>query len=151
MRPRSLGRPAQHRAADCRHGGSDKCQAASRPEPGFDPDALLASLQKTQPGRPSGPPRSAAPKGPTQAEQAQAAREAEGKARAAINDFNSQLAAQLTRAWHVNCGAESSIRIRVRVQLARDGSLAEAPKLVDYPSDTAITDPVKKLARSDAI
>jgi outer membrane biosynthesis protein TonB len=122
----------------------------SRPDPGFDLDALAASLQKSQPPRPGGAARSAAPKGPSQEELDIARREAEGRARAAMNDFNSQMADQLRRAWHVNCAEASSVRIRVRVRLQRDGSLIEA-KLVDYPSDTAISDPVVRAAATRAL
>lgn len=125
-------------------------RAASRPDPGFNLDALAASLQKDMPARPGGAIRPAAPKGPSQEELDIARREAEGKARAATNDFNSQMVEQLRRAWHVNCGVESSVRIRVRVQLGKDGSLIEA-KLVDYPSDTAIADPVTRAAATRAL
>ena len=59
---------------------------------------------------------------------------------------------QLRRAWHVNCAVEGvqAVRIRVRVELARDGSLTQA-KLVDYPSDTAIADPVVRAAATRAL
>jgi outer membrane biosynthesis protein TonB len=121
----------------------------ARPDPGFDLDALAASLQKNQPGRPGGAARPAQKQGPSQAELDAARREAEGKARAAVNDFNSQLADQLGRAWHVNCAAESGVRIRVRVELNRDGSLNQA-KLVDYVSEDAISDPVVRAAATRA-
>jgi outer membrane biosynthesis protein TonB len=122
----------------------------SRPTPGFNLDDLAASIQKDMPARKTGSAQSSVAKGPSQQELDIARREAEGRAKAATNDFNSQLASQLQRAWHVNCGAEASVRIRVRVQLARDGSLAEA-KLVDYASDTAITDPVTRAAATRAL
>lgn len=128
-------------------------KAATRPDPGFDLDALAASIQKNQPGRPSGAAQSSAPKGPTQAQLDIQAREAEGRATAAINDFNSQLASQLQRAWHPNCAAPGlfALRIRVRIELGRDGSLNQA-ELVDYKAGLdSIKDPAAQAAAGRAL
>lgn len=124
----------------------------ARPDPGFDLDALAASLQKNRPQKSSGAARSAADKGMAQIEADLRARAAEGDSRAAINDFTSAVADQLGRAWRPNCGVEgtSTLRIRVRLRLNRDGSLIDA-KLVDYPSEASISDPVTRAAATRAL
>jgi hypothetical protein len=70
-----------------------------------------------------------------------------------MNDFNSRMADQVRRAWHPNCAltGTSGVRIRVRVQLARDGSVT-LNELADYPSLKALEgDPVKYPAAARAI
>jgi protein TonB len=125
--------------------------APSRPAPGLDLDALAQSISRT-PRAPSGPPQSSAPKGPTREELDLQQRAAEGAAKAAINDFRAGIADQLSRAWRPNCGVEgvSALRIRVRLTIARDGGLIEA-KLVDYPDENAIGDPVVRAAATRAM
>lgn len=126
--------------------------AASRPAPGLDLDALAQSIQADRPSRTSGSARSSAAKGPSRQETDLQKRAAEGAARAAVVDFTSAVADQVGRVWRPNCGVAgaANLRIRVRLRLNADGSLIDA-KLVDYPNDAAISDPVTRAAATRAL
>ena len=151
--PSPLPKPAEKTPAE--KAPAPKAQPKASPEPKIPPskpvdlNALAKSIQSSSP---AGPPRSAAPKGPSRAELDLQAREiAEGQARA-IRQFNVGIGEQLGRAWRPNCGVEgaSSLRIQVRISLARDGRLMSA-ELPQQGDPNLIRDPVLKAAALRAL
>ena len=113
-------------------------------------DALAQSLAKTAPAAPSPP--SGAKAGPTQAELDAEARQAEGQARAAMQDAFGQIVKKIGDAWNVSCAnsADLSVVVRLRIDLNADGGLVRA-KLEDYPSIDAIQDARVRAAALSAL
>jgi protein TonB len=91
--------------------------AAAKPAPhqDVDLDKLLASVSKGG-GRPAGPPRSSAAKGPTRAETAPQARPAVGAGLSA--NALTGLQDELRRRWNPNCDVEGGRDVQVRVVFA---------------------------------
>jgi outer membrane biosynthesis protein TonB len=97
-------------------------------QPAFDPDAVLASLEKNS--HAAGARHSAAPRGPTRPETAVQARLAPGAGSAVGQAALADLGSQLARLWNPNCQVEggADVVVNVTFQLGPGGRLLGQPQ-----------------------
>jgi outer membrane biosynthesis protein TonB len=119
---------------------------AKAAQPAFDPDAILASLDKAS--KAAGARHAAAPRGPTRAETAVQARLAPGAGSAISASSMNDLGAELQRLWNPNCDVAggADVIIQVSFQLGPGGRLMGAPQA----SGENAADPVVKAASDRA-
>jgi outer membrane biosynthesis protein TonB len=119
---------------------------AKAAQPSFDPDALLASLDK--PSKAAGARRSAAARGPARPETAVQARLAPGAGSAVSASALADLGTELQRLWNPNCDVRggADVQIKVSFQLGPGGRLMGAPEASGENS----SDPVVKAASDRA-
>jgi protein TonB len=119
---------------------------AKAAQPSFDPDALLASLDK--PSKAAGARRSAAARGPARPETAVQARLAPGVGSAVSASALADLGTELQRLWNPNCDVRggADVQIKVSFQLGPGGRLTGAPEASGENS----SDPVVKAASDRA-
>jgi protein TonB len=119
---------------------------AKAAQPSFDPDALLASLDK--PSKAAGARRSAAARGPARPETAVQARLAPGAGSAVSASALADLGTELQRLWNPNCDVQggADVQIKVSFQLGPGGRLMGAPEASGENS----SDPVVKAASDRA-
>ena len=114
--------------------------------PSFDPDAVLASLDKAS--KATGARRSSAPRGPNRAETAVVARVAPGSGSAISSSVLSDLQGDLQRLWNPNCDVPggADVVIKASFQLGFGGRLVGAPEA----SGETSSDPVVRAASDRA-
>jgi outer membrane biosynthesis protein TonB len=112
----------------------------------FDPDAILASLDK--PSKAAGARRSSAPRGPNRSETAVQARLAPGEGSAVSASAMADLGTELQRLWNPNCDVAggADVVIQVSFQLGFGGRLIGPPQA----SGENASDPVVKAASDRA-
>ena len=117
--------------------------------PSFDPDAVLASLDKaSKASKAAGARRSSAPRGPNRAETAVVARVAPGAGSAISSSVLSDLQGDLQRLWNPNCDVPggADVVIKASFQLGFGGRLVGAPEA----SGETSSDPVVRAASDRA-
>jgi outer membrane biosynthesis protein TonB len=119
---------------------------AKAEEPAFDPDAVLASLNKAS--KAAGSRHTAAPRGPTRPETAVQARLAPGTGSQVSASALSDLGSELARLWNPNCQVEGAADVRIQVSFRLDGG----GRLIGDPvsSAEAASNPVVKAASDRA-
>jgi outer membrane biosynthesis protein TonB len=115
--------------------------------PKFDPDAILASLEKAS--KAAGSTHSAAPRGPTRPQTAVEARLAPGTGSAASASALSNLGAELERLWNPNCEVEGAADVVIKVSFQLDGGGRVPMGTVTSSADNAV-DPAVRAASDRA-
>jgi outer membrane biosynthesis protein TonB len=97
-------------------------------QPAFDPDAVLASLDRRS--TPAGSLHSAAPRGPTRPKTAVEAQLSPGAGSAVSQSALADLGGELQRLWNPNCDVEATANVVIKVSFSLDtgGRLVGAPQ-----------------------
>ena len=105
-----------------------KLAPAKAATPAFDPDAILASLDKVS--KAGGSRHSAAPRGPTRAETAVQPHLSPGAGSAVSASALADLGSQLQRLWNPNCEVEGAADVMIKVSFQLDsGGRVSGPVL----------------------
>jgi outer membrane biosynthesis protein TonB len=105
-----------------------KSNPAKAASPSFDPDAILASLDRNS--KSGGSPRAPGQHGPTRPETAVQARLSPGAGSAVSSSALSELGSELERLWNPNCQVEGAgdVVIKVSFRLGPEGRLIGDPQ-----------------------